>query len=78
MTRLTRGDPDEPIEISEEESSDGEGALREATRICAGLQGKRGPKSDTLTHFHTPVATKEPSGPRWSFKCKYCKMYIRL
>lgn len=68
-----RGNPDDPIEVSEEDSSDGEGALRDATLISASISiGRRGPKSDTLTHFYDPVPTKEPSGLRWAFKCKYC------
>lgn len=73
-----RDNSEEPIEISEEDSSDGEGALRDAKQISASITaGRRGPKSDTLTHFHDPVPIKEPSGPRWAFKCKHCSMYVR-
>ncbi|KAF8182136.1 hypothetical protein K438DRAFT_1724989 [Mycena galopus ATCC 62051] len=33
---------------------------------------KRGPKSDSRSHFHHPVAVKVKGNLRWEFKCKHC------
>ena len=72
-TRLARGDPENPINVSEEDKSDGDGALRNVKEIQSELfNSRRGPKSDTLTHWKTPIATREPGGIRWEFQCKYC------
>lgn len=66
---------DDELEVSSEETSDGRTALRETEMREAKKRvgNSRGPQNTTLPHWHDPVATVEPSGPRWAFKCRYCQ-----
>lgn len=73
LKRLSR-DVD-AIEISSEEESDGNSALRKVEEDRTYIGGKRGPRTSTLDHWHEPVKTRQPSGLRWLFKCRYCNMY---
>ncbi|KAG1866325.1 hypothetical protein C8R48DRAFT_772424 [Suillus tomentosus] len=61
------------VDISSEDESDGQGALRAVEEAEEQLRGgsKRGPQSRTRIHWHTPCTTLEP-GTRlkhWLFKC---------
>lgn len=68
--------------ISTKYISDGNTALKnvrknEATR---GQQARRGPKSETRSHWHDPIMVVEPGKKpkRWQFKCKYCPMCVSI
>jgi hypothetical protein len=67
-------------EISTENESDGESALRKVKEQAAhGSEPvRRRPKSNTRKHWHEPVKVVEPGKKpkRWQFKCKYCTVYI--
>lgn len=66
------------LEISDEDESDGESALRGVEEQEAKASGgKRGPKNETLKHWHGPIPTRDPKqGLRWEFKCRYCSAYV--
>lgn len=66
---------DEGIELSSEDSSDGETALQ-IVRSRAPQEVRRGPKSDTLNHWHEPNKTLSGGKLRWEFRCRHCKMYV--
>lgn len=62
-------------EISSEESSDGQTAINDVRARQPTVSVRRGPKTDTRSHWHDPVAVIEPGKApnRWQFKCKYCQ-----
>jgi hypothetical protein len=73
-------DGDETDVVSTESESDGEGALRKVREEGVLKAGsiRRGPKSNTLSHWHEPVKIAEPgkSQKRWKFVCKYCAVCV--
>jgi hypothetical protein len=73
-------DEDETHEFVFEES-DGEGALRGVREAEAEDEAKRlsrrGPRTVARAHFHPPKAALGIKGEkRWSFKCRYCSVYV--
>lgn len=62
-------------EISTEESSDGQTTLNEVRARPKIAPARRGPKTDTQSHWLEPVAIIEPGKvpDRWQFKCKHCE-----
>lgn len=57
----------------EETESDGDAALRDVENREAARRpaGARGPKNETLPHWHDPKAVHDITGDRWLFKCKH-------
>ena len=79
--RQNNGDGSNHVsEISTELESDGESALKKVRELAARKSSsiRRGPKSDTRSHWHEPVKITEPGKKpkRWQFKCKYCAVYV--
>ncbi|CAK5275049.1 unnamed protein product [Mycena citricolor] len=62
-TSTSAGPTLEVIDVGDEDNDDAQ---------IAGQGGKRGPKSNTLDHFHPPRATVSGSGARWEFICRHC------
>ncbi|KAG2757098.1 hypothetical protein P692DRAFT_20764764, partial [Suillus brevipes Sb2] len=62
------------LNVSSEEESDGQSALRAVEEEEMRVGGKRGPQGRTRIHWHTPSITVEPGtkSKRWLFKCRYC------
>jgi hypothetical protein len=64
----------EVVEVSSEEESDGQSALRAVQEEEIRAGAKRGPQGRTRLHWHIPRTTIEEGtkSKRWLFKCRYC------
>ncbi|KAI1782568.1 hypothetical protein LXA43DRAFT_905426, partial [Ganoderma leucocontextum] len=58
--------------VSSGDESDGQGALRDVEAHEAAKGAKRGPRNESVRHWHDPVPVRTKEGPRWEFKCRYC------
>ncbi|TDL22028.1 hypothetical protein BD410DRAFT_695514, partial [Rickenella mellea] len=57
--------------------SDGDGALRDVEAAEERRsRAKRGPKNDSLQHYHEPIPVKDKTGLQWEFRCRHCKRYL--
>lgn len=71
------------MNVSGEELSDGETALKETAererKKRERVGGSRGPANATLPHWHTPEMVVDPRhGRRWEFRCKHCATYATV
>ncbi|RXW12861.1 hypothetical protein EST38_g12992, partial [Candolleomyces aberdarensis] len=79
--KVSSGTVDEPIVFDSGEESDGETALKRAQEDAAKPQAaRRGPANQSMQHFRTPVAVKDPKSKalQWEFGCKHCPSIRRF